>query len=135
MSDAPETPKPSPAADAPGAKPPEGPAGPEKISIQDFKKVLLKVGKVTEAGLHPNADRLLVLKVDIGGEVRQIVSGIRKWYEPEKLVGRSVIVVANLKPAVLRGEESQGMVLAASSGEEVILLQPDRDAAPGSLVT
>lgn len=128
MSDAPETPK--PAADAAPA-----PAGPPQIAIDEFKKVVLKVGKVVECGNHPNADRLLVLKVDLGGETRQIVSGIRKWYEPDALVGRSVIVVANLKPAKLRGEESQGMVLAASSGDNVILLQPDKDAAPGSAVS
>jgi len=112
------------------------PAAPASITIDDFKKVILKVGKVVEASAHANANKLLVLKVDLGnGEVRQVVSGIKQWYTPEQLVGKSVVVVANLAPAVLRGVESQGMVLAASSGDQVILLSPEKDAAPGSKVS
>jgi methionyl-tRNA synthetase len=112
------------------------PAAPASITIDDFKKVVLKVGKVVEASAHANANKLLVLKVDLGnGEVRQVVSGIKQWYTPEQLVGKSVVVVANLAPAVLRGVESQGMVLAASSGDQVILLSPEKDAAPGSKVS
>jgi methionine--tRNA ligase beta chain len=112
------------------------PAAPASITIDDFKKVVLKVGKVLEASAHANANKLLVLKVDLGnGEVRQVVSGIKQWYTPEQLVGKSVVVVANLAPAVLRGVESQGMVLAASSGDQVILLSPEKDAAPGSKVS
>ena len=112
------------------------PAAPASNTIDDFKKVVLKVGKVLEASAHANANKLLVLKVDLGnGEVRQVVSGIKQWYTPEQLVGKSVVVVANLAPAVLRGVESQGMVLAASSGDQVILLSPEKDAAPGSKVS
>jgi methionyl-tRNA synthetase len=115
--------------------PPPSPA-PSTITIDDFRKVVLKVGKVVEATAHTNANKLLVLKVDLGGgEVRQVVSGIRQWYAPEGLVGKSVILVANLAPAVLRGVESQGMVLAASSGDQVILLSPEKEAAPGSKVS
>src|SRR6187200_2101448 len=117
-------PVPAPApAPAPAPVPP--PAAATTITIDDFKKVVLKVGKVVEASAHANANKLLVLKVDIGGgEVRQVVSGIKQWYAPEQLVGKSVILVANLAPAVLRGVESQGMVLAATSGDQVILLAP-----------
>ena len=121
---------------APAAPVPPPPPAPSTITIDDFKKVVLKVGKVTEASAHANANKLLVLKVDLGGgEVRQVVSGIKQWYAPEQLVGKSVILVANLAPAVLRGVESQGMVLAASSGDQVILLSPEKDAAPGSKVS
>lgn len=127
-------------ADAPTPAPPPVPppppvAAPSTITIDDFKKISLKVGKVVEATAHTNANKLLVLKVDIGGEVRQVVSGIKQWYAPEQLVGKSVILVANLAPANLRGVESQGMVLAASSGDQVILLSPEKDAAPGSKVS
>jgi methionyl-tRNA synthetase len=115
--------------------PPPPPAAPTTITIDDFKKVVLKVGKVVEASAHTNANKLLVLKVDIGGEIRQVVSGIKQWYTPEQLVGKSVILVANLAPAMLRGVESQGMVLAASSGDQVILLSPEKDASPGSKVS
>ncbi|HUR38691.1 MAG TPA: methionine--tRNA ligase subunit beta [Planctomycetota bacterium] len=119
---------------APVPAPP--PAAPASITIDDFKKVVLRVGKVVEASAHANANKLLVLKVDLGnGEVRQVVSGIKQWYAPEQLVGKSVILVANLAPAVLRGVESQGMVLAATSGDQVILLSPEKDAAPGSKVS
>jgi methionine--tRNA ligase beta chain len=116
--------------------PPPPPPSPATITIDDFKKVVLKVGKVVEAAAHTNANKLLVLKVDLGGgEVRQVVSGIKQWYAPEQLVGKSVILVANLAPAQLRGVESQGMVLAATSGDQVILLSPEKDAAPGSKVS
>ena len=116
--------------------PPPPPAAPAGITIDDFKKIVLKVGRVVEATAHTNANKLLVLKVDLGGgETRQVVSGIKQWYAPEQLVGKSVILVANLAPAVLRGVESQGMVLAASSGDQVILLSPEKDAAPGSKVS
>src|SRR5436190_1563421 len=124
-----------PAAPVP-APTPAVPAAPATITIDDFKKVVLKVGKVLEASAHANANKLLVLKVDLGnGEVRQVVSGIKQWYAPEQLVGKSVVLVANLAPAVLRGVESQGMVLATTSGDQVILLSPEKEAAPGSKVS
>ena len=73
----------------------------------------------------------MLLKVDVGTEVKQIVAGIRAHYAPEDLVGRCIIVVNNLQPAMLRGEESNGMLLAASTGEKVVLLRPDVDVPPG----
>ena len=112
----------------------ESPAG--VISFDEFVKVKMCVGKVVEAIEHPNADRLLVIKVDIGSEQRQIIAGIKGHYEPEALIGKNLIVVTNLAPRMMRGEESQGMLLAASSSdhEKVILLTTDADIAPGSSV-
>src|SRR6185369_9140197 len=89
------------------------------IEIDDFAKVDLRVGQVLTAERIPKADKLLLMKIDIAEEQpRQILAGIAQYYEPEKLVGRKVVVVANLKPRKLRGLESQGMVVAASYGEE-----------------
>jgi methionyl-tRNA synthetase len=89
------------------------------IEIDDFARVDLRVGQVLSAERMPKADKLLLMKVDIGEEQpRQILAGIAQYYEPEKLVGRKVVIVANLKPRKLRGYESQGMVVAASYGEE-----------------
>ena len=90
-------------------------AGPGLISIEEFAEVQLRAGRVVAAEAHPNADKLMVLKVDVGEEApRQLVAGISSDYEPEELTGRTIIVVANLKPARLRGVESQGMLLAAT---------------------
>ncbi len=89
------------------------------IDITDFAKVELRVGEVLTAERIPKADKLLLITVDIGEEKpRQILAGIAQYYEPEKLVGRKIVVVANLKARKLRGYESQGMLLAASVGEE-----------------
>ena len=90
----------------------------EEISIDDFDKVELVVGKILEAKKHPKADKLLVFKVDIGTEVRQIVSGIAKFYNPDELIGKKVVVVKNLKPIKLRGEDSCGMLLCAANDED-----------------
>ena len=106
------------------------------ISIEDFAKIDLRVAKIKSAEAHPNADKLLLLKIDAGDGVedRQVVAGIKSHYNPEELVGKNVIIVNNLAPVVLRGEESQGMVLAASDGDDVILLTSDKDVAPGSTI-
>jgi len=105
-----------------------------EITIDDFARIELRVARVLEAGPHPNAERLLKLKIDVGGEERQLVAGIAAHYKPEDLVGRSIVVVANLKPAKLRGELSQGMLLAAGDGETVSLLAPDRPMPSGAKV-
>ncbi len=89
------------------------------IDITDFAKIDLRVGEVRTAERIPKADKLLLITVDIGEEKpRQILAGIAQYYEPENLIGRKIVVVANLKPRKLRGYESQGMLLAASVGEE-----------------
>ena len=94
----------------------------EEITIDDLDKVELRVGKILSCEKHPKADRLLVSQVKLGPETRQIVSGIAKWYKPEEMVGKEVIVVCNLKPVKLRGVESQGMILAAGDdGDDLVL--------------
>jgi methionyl-tRNA synthetase len=106
---------------APGQPAPAGAttsAAPAQIGIEDFAKVEMRVGQIQSAEKVPNADRLLKLMVNIGDEVRQIVAGIALVYEPEKLIGRKVIVVVNLQPRKLRGVESNGMVLAGSAGPD-----------------
>jgi tRNA-binding protein len=97
----------------------------DPIAYEDFAKLELRVAKVLEARPHPNADKLLLLQIDVGDEQKQIVAGIRQHYAPEQLVGRRIVVVNNLAPAMLRGEASHGMLLAATSGERVVLLTPD----------
>jgi methionyl-tRNA synthetase len=99
-------------------------------------KVKLRVGKVISAEDHPNADKLLLLQVDLGDEKRQICAGLKGHYEGADLVGKNLILVANLAPRKMRGLESQGMLLAASSAdhEQVIVLTTDADIAPGSSV-
>lgn len=104
------------------------------VTIEDFKKCELIVVQIKEVKEHPNADRLYVLKVDTGKEERQIVAGIRRAYTPEQLIGRRVVLLANLEPAVIRGEASNGMLLAASDETTVAFLTPEKDVALGSLV-
>ncbi|QOJ15416.1 MAG: methionine--tRNA ligase subunit beta [Planctomycetia bacterium] len=110
---------------------------PTQIQYDDFAKIDLRVGTVLTAEAHPNADKLLVLTIDLGTERRQIVAGIRAFYDPAALVGRQVVVVANLAPRAMRGMESQGMVLAASSTDKsaVVLVSPDKAIAPGARVS
>lgn len=106
------------------------------ISFDDFKKVDLRVAKIEEAERVEGSDKLIKLKLSVGAENRQIVAGIGKYYEPENLVGTSIIIVANLEPRSLMGLESQGMLLAASDEEKtkLVLLRPDSDIQSGSSV-
>ena len=109
------------------------------IQIDDFIKLDLRVATITAAEPHPNADRLIKLQVDLGDEQRQICAGIKAFYEPEQLIGKQIVVVANLAPRKIRGEESNGMLLAASAmdGEEttdVVVLSPSKHVPPGSSV-
>ena len=105
----------------------------ELISIDDFAKVELKVGEILESKQHENADKLLVSKIKIGDEVRQIVSGIAKYYNPKDLIGRKVVVVTNLKPVKIRGVESNGMVLCAADGEKLEIVEI-KEATSGSII-
>jgi len=104
------------------------------ISIKDFEKIELKVGQIKEVEDHPNAEKLYILKVDVGEE-RQLVAGIKKWYGKEELIGKKVIVVTNLEPAKLRGVESNGMLLAAEDDEgNVVLVTVDKEIKNGSKI-
>ena len=113
------------------------PAAGSLITFDDFLKLHLRVAKVVEAMDHPKADKLLVLKVDLGGEQRQLVAGIKGHYQPQDLVGRNIVVVANLQPRMMRGYESQGMLLAAvtEAQDKVVLVTVDRDVPPGTKVS
>ena len=109
-----KAPQTTPAAAAGAPVPATVPAASEKISIDDFSKIELRVGLVKVAERVPKADKLLRLEIDIGTEVRQVLAGIAEAYEPETLVGRKVVIVANLAPRKMRGLESNGMIVAAS---------------------
>jgi len=104
------------------------------VTYEDFRKTELKIGTIKEIQAHPNADKLYVLKVDVGGVIKQLVAGIRLFYGEENLKEKQVVVVDNLEPAVIRGIESQGMILAASDASGVSVVSPDRRVAEGSLV-
>ncbi len=112
-----------------------------QISFEQFSQVDLRVATVTAAEAHPNADRLLKIQLDDGTESgRQVCAGIRAWYDPQELLGKQVVIVANLEPRKIRGELSEGMILAAtndtSAGEaDVVLLGLDRPARAGSTVS
>jgi methionyl-tRNA synthetase len=130
------TSKPKPMSN-PIPEPKPAPAAPAvaEITIDDFAKVQLRVARILDAEPLEGSDKLLKLQVVIGEEKRQIVAGIRKSYEPIDLIGRQIVVVANLKPAKLRGADSQGMLLAATDGDgKAILLQPDRETPEGARV-
>lgn len=136
---------PSPAASAPA----EPGAGKPVVTFDEFAKLDLRVARVVAAENHPNADKLLKLQLDDGsGTPRQICAGIKAQYSAEEMVGRLIIIVANLAPRKIRGEESRGMLLAASdmpkdaaaagpgaAERKVIVLRPDADIAPGSIVS
>lgn len=113
-----------------------------EITFDDFAKVDLRVAKILEAEPHPDADRLVKLQIDDGsGKPRQICAGIREYYEPASLVGRSIVIVANLAPRTIRGEESRGMLIAASDavkGSEersVVVMTPMSEIGAGSVVS
>jgi methionyl-tRNA synthetase len=117
--------------------PPPAPTGPATIQYDDFAKLQLRVATVLECKAHPNADKLLVLQIDLGDEKRQICAGLRQHYPPEQLVGKQIVVVANLAPRQMRGEVSQGMLLAATdpASGRVIVVTPSEQTAPGSKVS
>ncbi len=138
MSEAPPPipPLPNATPPTPAAVPPL-PAQPAEIVYDDFAKVQLVVATVLEAAVHPNADKLLVLQIDVGnGEKRQICAGIKAWYDPAMLVGKQIVVVKNLAPRPLRGQVSHGMLLAATDAAtgNVVVLSPSVAVAAGSAI-
>lgn len=104
------------------------------VTYDEFKKLEIKVARIQEVTEHPNAGRLYVLKIDLGDSQRQIVAGIRNSYKPEDLVGKQIAVITNLEPAVIRGIESQAMLLAASDENGISILIPQREVKVGSIV-
>jgi len=104
------------------------------ITIDDFRKLELRVAKIKEVLEHPNADKLYLLTLDLGDRQKQVVAGIRACYQKEDLVGKLVVVVDNLEPAILRGVESQGMILAASDENGIVVVSPEKEVKLGSIV-
>jgi methionyl-tRNA synthetase len=102
------------------------------ITFDDFKKVELKIARITEAEEVAGAEKLLKLQIELGAEKRQIVAGIKKSYQARDLIGREIVVVVNLEPRMVMGIESNGMLLAASDDAGPVLLRPDKDVPPGS---
>ncbi len=106
----------------------------ELASYDDWRKLEFRVAEVIDAQEHPEADKLLILKVKIGTEERTIVAGIKQHYQPKDLIGKKIIVFANLQPRTLRGVTSQGMLLAAVDGDKVVVLLPEKDIPSGAKV-
>ena len=104
------------------------------VSFEEFKKLSLKIARIKEVKDHPNADKLYIVKIDIGGEEKELVAGIKKAYKPEELSGKLVVVVDNMEPATIRGVESKGMILAAQDGDNMAVICPDKAITPGSQV-
>jgi len=104
------------------------------ITLEDFKKLELKVAKIIEVKEHPSADKLYVMIIDLGDKTKQIVAGIRTSYNKEDLLGRQILVVDNLEPIVLRGQTSEAMLLAAQDEDGIAIITPDRQVKIGSIV-
>ena len=101
-------------------------------TLEDFKKLELRVAEIEGVTPHPNADKLYVLDIKVGDVKKKIIAGIRKYYGEEELKGKKIIVVNNMEPAVIRGVESNGMLLAASNDEILTLVVPERIIADGA---
>jgi methionyl-tRNA synthetase len=105
------------------------------LDISEFARAELRVAEVLQAERVKGADKLLKLQIDLGSERRQIVAGIAEHYSPEEMTGKKIVVVANLKPAKIRGEQSNGMLLAAQKGKQLVVLTTDGDLPPGAKVS
>jgi len=105
------------------------------VNFEEFKKIELKIGKIKEATALAGSNKLLVLKIDLGEEVRQILAGIAKSYSSESLIGKEVVVAVNLEPRQIMGLESEGMVLAVGTEKGPILITPEKEVLPGSKVS
>ena len=104
------------------------------IAFEEFKKLEIIVARITAVRDHPNADKLFILEVDIGEAKKEIVAGIKSSYAKEDLTGKNIVIVNNLEPAVIRGVESSGMLLAAESENGISIIAPDKPAKPGSKI-
>ena len=104
-------------------------------TVEDFKKLSLRVGRIVDVQDHPNADKLFIVTVDMGETKKKVVAGIKLYYAKETLQGKSCILIDNLEAATIRGVESQGMLLAAKDGQSFSIVTVEKDVAPGSPVT
>jgi methionyl-tRNA synthetase len=106
----------------------------KKISYDEFSKVEIRVAEIVEVEPIKGADKLYKLKIDVGGNMKHVVAGIAKQYSKEELLGKQIVVIDNLEPAVIRGEKSEGMLLAAVEGDDISILTPDRETKPGTKI-
>jgi len=104
------------------------------VSFDDFKKIDLRIARITEVQEHPNADRLYLIAIEIGDKQKQVVAGLKGHYSPEELKGKEVVVVDNLEPATIRGIKSEGMILAAQGDEKIAIIVPEKEVKTGSLI-
>lgn len=104
------------------------------VTFEEFKRLELKVAKIKEVRDHPDADKLYVMTIDLGDKIKQIVAGIKSSYKKEDLLSKQIVVVDNLEPVVLRGIESQAMLLAAQDKEGICVIMPEREVKLGSIV-
>ncbi len=104
------------------------------ISFDDFKKLDIRIGKVISAERVEGADKLIKLQIDFGKEKRQIVAGMAEFFDPEHFIGKEIPILINLEPRSFKGVESQGMILAADVGGKPVLLHPEKEVPPGSIV-
>ena len=107
----------------------------ENISFDEFKKLDIRIAEIKSAEKVAGTDKLLKLKIMIGNEERQTITSIAKDYSPEELIGKKIVVLTNLEPRTIRGEKSEGMLLAALEGDKVVLLVPDKDISSGISVS
>jgi len=104
------------------------------ITFDDFKKLEIRIGKIVSAKKVEGTDKLIRLEIDLGQIKRQLVAGIALYYEPKDLLNKELPILVNLEPRKIRGIESQGMLLAAVEGERPVLLHPDKEVSPGSMI-
>ncbi|MGD9014468.1 MAG: hypothetical protein PVI33_00365 [Candidatus Omnitrophota bacterium] len=102
------------------------------VSLEDLRRLDIRIVRVLEIKDHPNADKLYILKIDTGEKQKQIVAGVKNFYKKEDLVDKQIVIVNNLEPAVIRGESSEGMLLAAQDTQTISILIPDRPIKDGS---
>ncbi len=104
------------------------------ITFEDFKKLDIRIGRILLAEKVEGTDKLMRLEIDFGAEKRQVVAGIAEFYQPDQLIGREIPVLVNLEPRTIRGTESNGMILAADDEGKAVLLHPEREVPPGSVI-
>lgn len=106
----------------------------EYISLSDLQKLDIRIGKVVHAERVPETDKLIRLEIDFGVETRQIVTGMAEFFDPEHFIGKEIPVILNLEPRVIQGIESQGMILAAEAAGLPVLIHPEKEVPPGSVI-
>lgn len=105
------------------------------ITFDQFKAMDIRIAKITEVEDHPNADKLYVITVEVGGATKKVIAGVKEHYSAEELLGKEVVLLNNLEPATIRGVQSEGMILATKDGEKLAILMPEKEVTVGSPVS